>query len=208
MSKSKMNLPNKLTVMRMCMVPVCIIAVLIPEAWLAPDITAIIALVIFLAASITDMIDGKIARKYHLITDFGKFLDPLADKFLVLGTLLAILYRYEHLKTWLFWAVLVVIFREFAVTSIRLVVSSSSGIVVAANWLGKVKTVMQIVAIATMLGEPVIYHAVEALGVSLPDLLDTYPPLTILASALMTVFTVWSGVNYLAAYWSYLDPEK
>lgn len=208
MGKSKMNLPNKLTVMRMWMVPVCIAAVLIPEAWLAPDITAIIALVIFLAASITDMIDGKLARKYNLITDFGKFMDPLADKFLVLGTLLAILYRYEHLQSWLFWVVLIVIFREFAVTSIRLVVSSSSGVVVAANWLGKVKTVMQIAAIATMLGEPVIYHTIEKCGVNLPDFLDTYPPLTILTSALMTVFTVWSGVNYLAAYWGYLDPEK
>ena len=208
MAKSKMNLPNKLTVMRMCLVPVCIAAILIPEAWLAPDVSAIIALVIFAFASITDAIDGKLARKYDLITDFGKFMDPLADKFLVLGSFLAILYRYEHLKTWLFWAVLVVIFREFAVTSIRLVVSSSSGVVIAANWLGKVKTVTQMSAIIVLLSEPVIYHTVERFGVELPDLLDSYPPLTIVLCALMTVFTVWSGINYLAAYWSYLDPEK
>ncbi len=208
MSKKKMNLPNKLTVMRMYMVPLCIAAVLIPSGWLAPDITAAIAFVIFLAASITDMIDGKLARKHNLVTDFGKFMDPLADKFLVIGTLLAILYRYEHLKTWLFWVVLVVIFREFAVTSIRLVVSSSSGIVVAANWLGKVKTVMQIVAICALLGEPVIYHTIERLGLDLPAFLDTYPPLTLLTCALMAFFTVWSGVNYLSAYWGYLDCEK
>ena len=93
MAKSKMNLPNKLTVMRMFMVPICIAAILIPEAWLDADLGAIIALVIFAAASITDAIDGKLARKYNLITDFGKFMDPLADKFLVLGSLLAILYR-------------------------------------------------------------------------------------------------------------------
>ncbi len=203
-----MNLPNKLTVMRMCMVPVCIAAILIPETWLDPDLTAIIALVIFAAASITDAIDGKLARKHNLITDFGKFMDPLADKFLVLGSLLAILYRYEHLKTWLFWAVLVVIFREFAVTSIRLVVSSSSGIVIAANWLGKVKTVTQMSAIIVLLLEPVIYHTIEKAGVELPDFLDTYPPATLILCALMTVFTAWSGINYLAAYWGYLDPEK
>ncbi|MGM9642514.1 MAG: CDP-diacylglycerol--glycerol-3-phosphate 3-phosphatidyltransferase [Eubacteriales bacterium] len=208
MSKKKMNLPNKLTVMRMCMVPLCIAAVLIPEAWLAPELTAIVALVIFLAASITDMIDGKIARKYNLITDFGKFLDPLADKFLVLGTLLAILYRYEHLKSWLFWVVLIVIFREFAVTSIRLVVSSSSGVVIAANRLGKIKTVSQIVAISVMLGEPAIYGIIENCGVTLPEFLSTCPPATIACSAVMTVFTVWSGINYLSAYWGCLDCEK
>ncbi len=203
-----MNLPNKLTVMRMFMVPVCIAAILIPENWLNPDLTAIIALVIFAVASITDAIDGKLARKYNLITDFGKFMDPLADKFLVLGSFLAILYRYEQMKTWLFWAVLVVIFREFAVTSIRLVVSSSSGVVIAANWLGKVKTVTQMSAIIVLLLEPVIYHTIEKSGVNLPDFLDTYPPATVILCALMTFFTVWSGVNYLAAYWGYLDPEK
>ena len=208
MAKSKMNLPNKLTVMRMLMVPVCIAAILIPEAWLPADLGAIIALVIFAAASITDAIDGKLARKYNLITDFGKFMDPLADKFLVLGSLLAILYRYEQMKAWLFWAVLVVIFREFAVTSIRLVVSSSSGIVVAANWLGKVKTVFQMSSIIVLLLEPVIYHTIEKNGTALPEFFDTYPPVSLVLCALMTVFTIWSGVNYLAAYWSYLDPEK
>ena len=208
MAKSKMNLPNKLTVMRMCLVPVCIAAILIPENWLNADLGAIIALVIFAAASITDAIDGKLARKYNLITDFGKFMDPLADKFLVLGSFLAILYRYEQMKSWLFWAVLVVIFREFAVTSIRLVVSSSSGVVIAANWLGKVKTVTQMTSIIVLLLEPVIYHTIEKSGVDLPDFLSTYPPATVILCALMTVFTVWSGVNYLAAYWSYLDPDK
>ena len=208
MAKSKMNLPNKLTVMRMFMVPVCIAAILIPENWLNADIGAIIALVIFAAASITDAIDGKLARKYNLITDFGKFMDPLADKFLVLGSLLAILYRYEQMKSWLFWAVLVVIFREFAVTSIRLVVSSSSGVVIAANWLGKIKTVTQMSAIIVLLLEPVIYHTIEKSGTNLPDFFSSYPPASVILCALMTVFTVWSGVNYLAAYWSYLDPEK
>ncbi|MBO5967015.1 MAG: hypothetical protein J6S14_00780, partial [Clostridia bacterium] len=132
----------------------------------------------------------------------------LADKFLVLGSFLAILYRYEQMKSWLFWAVLVVIFREFAVTSIRLVVSSSSGVVIAANWLGKVKTVTQMSAIIVLLIEPVIYHTIENNGTALPEFFDTYPPVSLVLCALMTVFTIWSGVNYLAAYWGYLDPEK
>lgn len=206
--KKRMNLPNKLTVMRMCMVPVCIAAILIPEAWLDPDLTAIIALIIFAAASVTDAIDGKLARKYGMITDFGKFLDPLADKFLVLGSFLAIFYRYEHLQVWLFWAALIVIFREFAVTSIRLVVSSSSGVVIAANSIGKIKTVTQMSSVIVLLAEPVVYHTIEKCGIELPSFLETYPPLTILLCAVMTFFTIWSGINYLAAYWSYLDPEK
>ena len=196
MAKSKMNLPNKLTVMRMCLVPVCIAAILIPEAWLAPDVSAIIALVIFATASITDAIDGKLARKYNLITDFGKFMDPLADKFLVLGSFLAILYRYEHLKTWLFWAVLVVIFREFAVTSIRLVVSSSSGVVIAANWLGKVKTCVQIGFILAAIIEPMFEY----------DFLGGHAVSYVMMVA-MTVMTVWSGVEYFKGYWKYINPS-
>lgn len=200
-----MNLPNKLSIMRLIMVPFCIIAVLIPAEWLHPDISALIAAAIFIAASITDMIDGKIARKYNLITDFGKFIDPLADKFLVIGTLLAILYRYTNLAPWMLWIVIAVIFRELAVTSIRLVTSTTAGIVVAASMLGKIKTVMQIVAISTTLIEPVLYPSdLTVLGISL----DQYPPLTIISSALMLIFTILSGIDYLAKYWKYLDYEK
>ena len=180
----------------MCLVPVCIAAILIPESWLDPDLTALIALVIFAFASITDAIDGKLARKYNLITDFGKFMDPLADKFLVLGSFLAILYRYEHLKTWLFWAVLVVIFREFAVTSIRLVVSSSSGVVIAANWLGKVKTCVQIGFILSAIIEPMFDY--EFLGGH---------AVSYVLMAAMVVMTVWSGLEYFKGYWKYINPS-
>ena len=117
----------------------------------------IIGVALFIIASVTDMLDGKIARKHNLITDFGKFIDPLADKFMVIGALLVILYKYEQIRPLFIWAVIIVVFRELAVTSIRLVASSSSGIVIAANWLGKIKTVTQIVCVCCVIIEPMLY---------------------------------------------------
>ena len=127
-----MNLPNKLTVGRIILVPLFVAALLIPFPF-----HNIIALLIFIAASITDLLDGKIARKHNLITDFGKFADPLADKILVLSALLCFIQ--------LGWcdcvAVIIVLFREFTVTSIRLI-AAAKGEVIAANIWGKVKTVI------------------------------------------------------------------
>lgn len=132
-----MNLPNKLTVLRIILVPFMIAALLIPFPH-----HVLVAGLIFCAASVTDCLDGKIARKRNLITAFGKFADPLADKILVIAALICFLS--------LGWsdAVLpiVVLFREFAVTSVRLV-AASKGNVVAANIWGKLKTVTQMVAI-------------------------------------------------------------
>ena len=154
------------------------------------------------------MLDGKIARKYGLVTDFGKFLDPLADKFMVIGAMLVILYRTMQVApTWfqaLFMvSVMLVIFRELAVTSIRLVVSGSSGIVVAANMLGKIKTCMQIACVVCCIAERIFYDNVDAL-----NFLGDYLPLSTVTTALMLVFTLWSGINYLASYWKYMDPQK
>ena len=87
----KMNLPNKLTVLRLCLVPVIIAFGMLPETWVPRFPSYAICAVLFIITSITDMLDGKIARKYNLITDFGKFLDPIADKFMVIGTLFVIL---------------------------------------------------------------------------------------------------------------------
>lgn len=195
-----MNLPNKLTVLRLFMVPLCILSILIPESWLPSWISSLIAGVIFIAASVTDMIDGKLARKYNLVTDFGKFMDPLADKFMVIGSMLAILYRYDNIRPWFFWCVLVVVFRELAVTAMRLVVSTGDGTVVAASKLGKIKTVTQIVCVCAVLFEPLFYPAD-----SLPARLL---PLTVLAAAACTLFTLISGIDYLRAYWKYLDWKK
>ena len=138
-----MNLPNKLSVLRMILVPVFVVVmVLVADPW-----GSIVGVALFIIASLTDMLDGKIARKYNLITDFGKFIDPLADKFMVIGALLVILYKYATIRPVFIWAVIIVIFRELAVTSIRLVASSSSGVVIAANWLGKIKTCTQIACV-------------------------------------------------------------
>lgn len=135
-----MNLPNKLTLLRIALVPLIMAAILIefPLHFLAAGL-------LFGAAAITDAFDGKIARRDNLITDFGKFADPLADKILVISVLIC------FVKLGLCGAVplVIIIFREFAVTSVRLV-AAAKGKVIAANMWGKVKTVTQIVAIVTI----------------------------------------------------------
>lgn len=190
-----MNLPNKLTVARILLVPVLIIVLMV---WRTEEWAALVGAVIFLGASLTDLFDGKIARKYGLITDFGKFLDPLADKFMVIAALLCILYRSDAplFRTILFIVTMIVIFRELAVTSMRLVVSSSSGVVVPANKLGKFKTGTQVTCIITLLVEPFLPFLGEYLILSYATLACT------------AVLTLWSGIHYLASYWKYLDPEK
>lgn len=135
-----MNTPNKLTVLRICLVPFMVAALLInfPHHYL-------VAGLLFGAASLTDYFDGKIARERHLITDFGKFADPLADKILVISVLVCFVF----LKLCDPVLVIIVLFREFAVTSIRLV-SAANGTVIAANMWGKVKTVTQIIALVAV----------------------------------------------------------
>ena len=202
----KLNLPNKLTVLRLIMVPIFVVIMMISDALWAE----ILGLVLFIGASLTDMLDGKIARKYNLITDFGKFLDPLADKFMVIGAMLVILYKAMNRATpnrlfciLFFVAVFVVIFRELAVTSMRLVVSGSSGIVIAANWLGKVKTCTQIACVILCFAESIFYYNISAL-----NFLTEWLPLSMLTTVLMAFFTLLSGINYIKSYWKFLDPQK
>lgn len=208
--KKGMNLPNKLTVMRICMVPLFVIVMMLPEAWVSHVVTGAVGAFLFIAASLTDMLDGKIARRYNLVTDFGKLMDPLADKFMVIGALTVILYRYGGVSPALhvFFTVvlLVVVFRELAVTSMRLV-ASRSGVVVPANMLGKIKTVTQIVFISATIIEPLLYE-IPALGGLLPAWWTANVPLTWLSGAATLVFTVLSGANYIRVMWRYMDPEK
>lgn len=193
-----MNLPNKLTLFRLCMVPVFLVFLCVPLP-IGDTALRIITAAIFAVVSLTDMIDGKIARKYNLITDFGKFMDPLADKFLVIAAMLGILAKYDDLRPVFVWAAAVVIFRELAVTSIRLVAAQKSGMVVAASWLGKIKTVTQMTCILSILLEPVI----------LPFPLFTENHLlSYITMAAMTIMTLWSGIDYLKTYWKFLDPQK
>lgn len=200
----KMNLPNKLTVLRLIMVPIIMVVMLLP---LNTILWGVLSAIIFGAASFTDMLDGKIARRDNLITDFGKFLDPLADKFMVIGAMMMLIFRYEGvLQVCLTIAVTIVVFRELAVTSIRLV-ASGSGVVVAANMLGKIKTVSQIVFILCAMLEPVIFEVASM--ISGMDLVKyDYHVLTYASMAVSTFFAVLSGVNYLKTYWKFLDPEK
>lgn len=193
-----MNLPNKLTIFRILMVPVFLVFLCVPLP-IDDAILRIITAVIFALTSLTDMIDGKIARKYNLITDFGKFMDPLADKFLVIAAMLGILARFDYLRTVFVWAAAIVIFRELAVTSIRLVAAQKSGLVVAASWLGKIKTTTQMICIVAVLLEPVILPFAP---------FTTYYPLSYITTVIMTVMTLWSGIDYLKTYWKFLDPEK
>ena len=207
--KKGMNLPNKLTVLRICLVPVFIVIMMLPASLLNPSVSGLLGVAIFIVASITDMLDGKIARKYGLVTDFGKLMDPLADKFMVIGALAVIVYRARLDATCLFFTLilLVVVFRELGVSALRLVASTSSGAVVAANMLGKIKTVTQIIFVSTVFIEPALY-AIPALGDLLPGWWTANVPLSYVTGALTLLFTVWSGINYFIGMWKYLDPEK
>ena len=208
----KMNLPNRLTVLRLCLVPVLLIVGMLPNSIIPHYVSCFVCAALFIGTAVTEMLDGKIARRDGLITDFGKFLDPVADKFMVIGALFVLLHKFDNLRTVLIFTLIIVVFRELAVTSMRLVVSTGEGIVIAANSLGKIKTVSQIVAISTTFLEPVVQLVVKwAYGL----ITDTNPvwrtdivPLTWASIAFSLVMTVWSGINYIKSYWKYLDPEK
>ena len=183
-----MNLPNKLTVARIILVPFFVAALLINF-----PLNNLAALAIFGAASITDLLDGKIARKRGLVTDFGKFADPLADKILVISALLC----FVQLGLCDCVAVIIVLFREFAVTSIRLI-AASKGKVIAANIWGKVKTVTQMVAVICVLVMQTVLDIGE-LGVCLPCCLRCI--FLIIGEGLIwvsTFFALISGVVYVA----------
>ncbi len=214
-----MNLPNKLTVLRLIMVPIFMIVMLLPVfiqfTSTVDMILTFVGAFLFIAASYTDMLDGKIARRDGLVTDFGKFMDPLADKFMVIGALLCIFFKASMsgnkvMSIIFFFSLVVVFFRELAVTSIRLVASSSGGVVIAANMLGKIKTVTQIIAICSALMEPELIKIVGMiLGEgSVPLFVMDFPPLTLISTVVMIYFTIHSGINYIVGAWSYLDPEK
>lgn len=209
---AKMNLPNRLTLLRMCLVPVILIVGFIPASGAWWYITNVICAALFICASVTDMLDGKIARRDNLVTDFGKFMDPVADKFMVIGAMFVLLYRFENLTLPLMLSLIVVVFRELAVTSMRLVASSGKGVVLAANYLGKLKTVSQIVAISTIFLEGALQQALKLIIelITKQELLwrTDIIPLSWISLAFCVVMTVWSGLNYIISYWKYLDPEK
>ena len=139
-----MNLPNKLTILRTILIPFFLAAML----WKAVPYGNWIALVIFAIASLTDMLDGKIARKYNLVTNFGKFMDPLADKLLVSSAMIA----FVELGRIPCWIVIIIIAREFIISGFRLV-AADNGIVIAAGIWGKIKTAEQMIMICILLAD-------------------------------------------------------
>ncbi|MBQ6362034.1 MAG: CDP-diacylglycerol--glycerol-3-phosphate 3-phosphatidyltransferase [Lachnospiraceae bacterium] len=168
-----MNLPNKLTLMRVLMVPPFVLF-LLGDFGVTGDI---IALVLFLAASFTDYLDGHIARKYNLVTNFGKFMDPLADKLLV-GSAAICLTAIGRIPA---WAVVILIGREFVISGFRLI-AAERGIVIAAGWLGKIKTVIQMVMTVALL-----------IHLDMP----AWHMLELILIWAATIMTLWSLVDYI-----------
>lgn len=166
-----MNLPNKLTIFRVILIPFFIVFLLVPitpvDKW--------IALGIFIVASLTDFLDGYIARKHHLVTNFGKFMDPLADKLLVCSALICLI-ELERISSWM---VILIIAREFIISGFRLI-ASDNGVVIAASYWGKFKTTFQIIAVCLMIAD-----------------ISTLQLVTTIVTWIAVILTVVSLVDYL-----------
>ncbi|MBE5852090.1 MAG: CDP-diacylglycerol--glycerol-3-phosphate 3-phosphatidyltransferase [Lachnospiraceae bacterium] len=167
-----MNLPNKLTLFRVVLVPFFVAFLLNQHV---NEYFNIIALVIFIVASLTDLLDGKIARKYNLVTNFGKFMDPLADKLLVCSAIICLI-ELERIPSWI---VVIIIAREFVISGFRLI-ASDNGVVIAASMWGKYKTTFQMIMVILMI-------------VNLPQL----QLVTDIVMWIATILTVVSLIDYL-----------
>lgn len=182
-----LNIPNKITVSRICLIPVFLIIMLADFNWgelvvgsESIPVAHLVGAIIFILASVTDWIDGYYARKYNLVTNLGKFLDPLADKLLVSAALIVLV----ELGFAPSWIVIIIISREFAVTGLRLILAGT-GEVVAANMLGKIKTWTQIIAVSALLLHNLPFEFINV-------------PFATIALWVSMVFTIWSGWDYFA----------
>ncbi|MGO2083489.1 CDP-diacylglycerol--glycerol-3-phosphate 3-phosphatidyltransferase [Vagococcus sp.] len=180
-----MNLPNKLTVIRIFMIPLFIIIAVVPFNWgtiavgdQSLAITQLVAAIIFAIASITDWLDGHIARKNNLVTNFGKFADPLADKMLVMTAFIVLVGQGLAPS----WIVAVIVCRELAVTGLRLLLVEG-GEVMAAAWPGKIKTATQMIAIILLLVNNVPFNLIHL-------------PVAQIMLYVCLIFTIYSGVDY------------
>ena len=193
-----MNVPNTLSLVRALLVPVFVATLLFMRN--IPVWCCIVPTIVYALTGFTDMLDGKIARKYNLVTDFGKFIDPLADKFMVIGSAIAILVwmmlNGQTTQALVFvWVVLIILLRELGVTSLRLVVAGKSGIVVAASMLGKIKTVSQMAGTVIILVEPLI------------PFFNENHILSYVCMGIMAFTTLFSGWDYLKAYMPHLSMD-
>ena len=191
-----MNLANKLTMFRVVIVPFFVVFMSVS----AIPYRFLWALILFAAASITDMLDGKIARKYNMVTDFGKFLDPLADKILVAAALIC----FVELSWTYAWVTFVILAREFLVSGIRLVAASSEkkAVIPASIW-GKLKTAVTMVAMVVILLLGVLIDDFGIIGDGFPA--GLVRDVLMYLSALLTVI---SGIKYVYDYREFIDPSK
>lgn len=186
--KKKINLPNKLTILRMVLTPFLVLFML-TDMRLSP----LFAFIIFAAASITDFVDGKVARSRNLVTDFGKFLDPIADKIVVLSVLICFITKGLCSPV----VVVIVIFREFIISSMRLLAATNS-VVLAAGISGKIKTAFQMISVTLVLA---LCAAASLFEIDIP--------LSAISNTLMWItaaLTVYSGTEYLIKNRQHINP--
>ena len=181
-----MNLPNQLTVFRIILIPVFILLLSVPYAWQSLEVTGVmvplnwlLAAIVFAVASVTDFLDGQIARRQHLVTNFGKFADPLADKLLVM-TALIFLTGFNVVPAWM---TAVIVIRELAVTGLRTLIVENNGKVLAAQMPGKIKTFSQMFAIFFLYLKDVPFTAI---GLPIGEILLW----------IAVIFTIYSGIDY------------
>ncbi|ENH96524.1 phosphatidylglycerophosphate synthase [Gracilibacillus halophilus YIM-C55.5] len=192
-----MNVPNRITISRILLIPIFILLLSYPFNWgtvtlfdQSLPVAQLMAVILFAVASATDWVDGYYARKYNLVTNLGKFLDPMADKLLVSAAFILLI----QLELAPAWAVIVIISREFAVTGLRLV-AAGEGVVMAAGQMGKLKTVLQILAIITLLLHNIPFAFIHV------------PVANILLYAAVLV-TIISGVEYFVKNWHVMEDSK
>ena len=181
-----MNLPNKLTVFRMILIPVFMLVLALPLDWgtlqvagAQLPVTHLVAAIIFIVASLTDLADGKIARKYKLVTNFGKFADPLADKLLVM-TALIFFVQFGWVPAWM---VAIIFIRELAITGLRTLIVENNGKVLAAAMPGKIKTASQMVAISFFLLHDIVFAMANI-------------PFAMIMIWIALLATIYSGIDY------------
>lgn len=181
-----MNLPNKLTVFRMILIPVFMLVLALPLDWgtlqvagAVLPVTHLVAAIIFIVASLTDLADGKIARKYKLVTNFGKFADPLADKLLVM-TVLIFFVQFGWVPAWM---VAIIVIRELAITGLRTLIVENNGKVLAAAMPGKIKTASQMVAISFFLLHDIVFAMFNI-------------PFAMIMIWIALLATIYSGIDY------------
>ena len=193
-----MNLPNKLTIIRFILTPIFMALMMFNFPF-----HYFLAFLVFVAASITDYFDGKIAREQNLITDFGKFLDPIADKALTTSAFIA--FCFLRVGVGIEWVLFIILLREFVVTSVRLA-ASANGKVVAANIYGKIKTVMQMVTICVLI---LFMGVIHAFGGGISDVFITVFDIVATVLLWITAFlTIVAGVTYLNDNKEYINPNK